>query len=103
MAGLNGDMAARAEVMHRFGVGSSTQGDQQAEGQCEAHPGQSVSNDPRSCADERPRFQGLAASRPIKWPESVDFWPLLTSWPAAAMSSPKGKPDEGRQLGNVCK
>jgi hypothetical protein len=66
LTGLNGDMAARAEVMHRFGVGRSTQGDQQAEGQSGTHPNHSVSNEPRSCAYERPRSQGAAASRPIK-------------------------------------
>jgi hypothetical protein len=66
LAGLNGDMAARAEVMRRFGVGSSTQRDQQADGQSGTHPDHSVSNELQSSAYERPRSQGAAASRPIK-------------------------------------
>ena len=63
---LGGTMTgARAEVMDRFGVGRSTQGDQQAERQGKRIP-INVSNEPRSCAYERPRSQGVAASRPIK-------------------------------------
>jgi hypothetical protein len=49
--------------MYRFGVGRSTQGDQQAEGQSGTHPNHSVSNKPRSCAYERPRSQGAATDQ----------------------------------------
>jgi len=46
LAGPNGDMLARAEVMHRFGVGRSTQGEQQGEGQSGTHPRQSYRTSP---------------------------------------------------------
>jgi hypothetical protein len=64
LAGLNGDMRARADVMHGCGVGGST--DQQGQNQSGTHPDPSVSNEFRSCAYARPRSQGAAASRPVK-------------------------------------
>ena len=46
LAGPNGDMLARAEVMHRFGASRSTQEEQQCEGQSRTHPRQSYRTSP---------------------------------------------------------
>jgi hypothetical protein len=58
---LNGEVVALAEVMPRFGVDGNTEGNQQAEGQSAAHPGQSVSHEPTQGAYEQPPSQGVAA------------------------------------------
>jgi hypothetical protein len=66
LAGLNGDMMARAEVMHRCGVGRSTQGDQKAQGQNGTHFICSQSTTPAPCDARAAPPQPVAASRSIK-------------------------------------
>jgi hypothetical protein len=52
-------MAARAESTRRIGVRGSAQDDQQPEGKSGTHLRQSLLNEPRQCAHERPRIQGV--------------------------------------------
>ena len=67
LAELNGDMRARADMMHGCGIGGANhQQAQGAQNQSGTHPHHSVSNKFPSCAHAPPRSQGASASRPVK-------------------------------------
>jgi len=67
LAELNGDMRARADMMHGCGIGGANhQQAQGAQNQSGTHRHHSVSNEFPSCAHARPRSQGASASRPVK-------------------------------------
>jgi len=65
LTGLNSDIAARAEVVHRFSVGGRTQGDQKAQGQSGTHPTLRIERAPVMCirAATIPRCRGFTTDQ----------------------------------------